>query len=68
MSLNESVVFRATGQRLREDRRIARHAGHAVTFDQTLKLAARNQAAADVVEPDGLAALFECKKRVHTDT
>ncbi len=53
------IVICAAGDRLFENRRIARHTAQAVFFDQTLELAAQNQITPDIIEPNRLALL--CK-------
>jgi hypothetical protein len=53
--LQHVPVVGAAGDRLLEDRRIRGHAAQAVLVDQAAQLAASDQAAAQIVEPDRLA-------------
>jgi hypothetical protein len=59
------VVFLRAADGFLEDRRVGRHPAQVVLVDQLLKLAARHEAAADVVEPEGLAAVAEGVGRCH---
>ncbi len=58
------VVLAALRDRLLEDGGIAGHPGDVVLGDQALELAAGQQVAADVVEPDRLALVAELLHRV----
>ena len=49
------VILIATGDRMFKDGRIRRDPTQTVLRDQTAQLAAADQVAPDVVEPDGLA-------------
>src|SRR6185312_5029796 len=55
----------ALADRLLEDRRVRGHAAQAVIGDERLEPAARQQLAADIVEPDRLAVILQALQRVH---
>jgi hypothetical protein len=57
-------VIGAAGDRLLEDGRVRRHAAEAVLLDQTSELAARDEMAADVVEPHGLTQSLQRQQRI----
>src|SRR5208283_940113 len=58
------LVLRRAGNGLFENRGIRRHPAQAVFLDQALQLAALQQVAADVVEPDGLAESLKLGERI----
>src|SRR5262249_35515994 len=60
-------VIGAAGDRLLEDRRIRRHAPQPILIDQPTEVAARDQAASDVVEPDRLAVLLKADEWIGDD-
>src|SRR5262249_19313120 len=57
-------VIRAAGDGLLEDRRVGRDPADPVLFDQLLQLAADEQVAVDVVEPDRLAVIGQSPQRI----
>ena len=58
------VVVVAAADRLFEDRRVRRHARHAVGVDQPRQLAAGDHVAPDEVQPDGLAVALQHGDRI----
>src|SRR6185437_15992361 len=59
------VVVVSAGDRLVEDRRIGRQAGHVVLSDVFRQRALVEHAAGDVVQPDALAEVVQLLRRVH---
>jgi hypothetical protein len=60
----EVAVVRAASDSLLEDRRIGRHPGQSVLLDQAVQLAAGDQTAANVVQPDGLTEHLQGAQRI----
>jgi hypothetical protein len=57
------VVCGALREGLLEDRRVRRHPGEGVTLDAPGELAAADEGAVDVVEPEGLSGVMEGVER-----
>src|SRR6185312_17036234 len=60
--LQRVVIVGAAGDGLGEDGGVRGDAGDAVLVDEALELAGGDQAAADKIEPDGLAEAFELEQ------
>ena len=65
--VERGVVVGAAGDRLVEDSRVARDTAQTVVVDQSLQSTARDQAAADVVQPDELATFIQSEEWVHRE-
>ena len=57
--MQPAIVVAAAGNRFGEERRVAGHAAQAVLVNQSLQPTARDQAAADMVQPDELVVLIQ---------